>query len=297
MVRILHFSDIHLRKPFRTIPFTDWLSKRTVGAMNLALGRADAFADAHQKVQALDRFRREQEVDLVVFTGDYSALGTEAELKAAREAVAPLLTSPAGYVHVPGNHDVYVSDVIRQRRFRRNFEHTFDTDLPEYRSDSTWPIVRLIGNEVAVVAVNSARPSFWPWISTGRIPRKQLDALERILADDRVRGRFVFVMTHYAPRRADGTPDHRLHRMVNAERFLEACAGIEAGAILCGHIHRRFHVSAPGRHPPIFCAGSTTKESAEGLWVFDVERKTRRATPGLWQGTGYALESDGAVDL
>ena len=42
-MRILHFSDPHLRQNWREVPLGDWLGKRALGAVNLALGRARAF--------------------------------------------------------------------------------------------------------------------------------------------------------------------------------------------------------------------------------------------------------------
>ncbi len=56
--------------------------------------------------------------------------------------------------------------------------------------------------------------------------RDVLAAFRRILADPRVAGRFVFVLIHYAPRRADGSPDQRLHGLENADDFLAASQAI-----------------------------------------------------------------------
>lgn len=297
-MRVLHFSDVHLREPAGAVPLRDWLGKRLIGGANLLLGRRHAFDDAPAKVRALDTFRREQDVDLVICTGDYTALGTRGEIQLAREAVEPLTRAPLGYVHVPGNHDLYALDVLRQKRFREHFGDTLATDLPEHLVDGgPWPIVRFAGDDVAVVAVNSARPNPRPWRSNGRIPDEQIEALGRVLADERVRGRFVFVITHYAPRLENGEPDKRLHGLVNADAFLEACRDVSPGAILCGHVHWRYSVRIDGVKPRIFCAGSATKEGAEGLWVFDVEAGRARATPGRWDGDRYVVVEDEAVDV
>ncbi|MHC4223993.1 MAG: metallophosphoesterase family protein [Planctomycetota bacterium] len=297
-MRILHFSDIHLPARLLSIPFKDWMGKRMIGGANLLLGRARAFLDGHEKIVALDRFRRELEVDLVIFTGDYTALGTRAGLREARKAVEPLMQAPLGYVNVPGNHDVYAFDVLRQKRWEESFGDTFDTDLPHYVVDGgRWPMVRLVGDDVAVVAVNSARPNPQPWRSSGKIPRPQLEALERVFTDRVLLGRFVFVITHYAPRAEHGLPDGRLHGLVNADDFLSACADLSRGAILCGHIHRRFTAQAEGVKPPIFCAGSATKAGDEALWLFDVDGGQVRATPGVWRDSGYALDPGAAVEV
>jgi 3',5'-cyclic AMP phosphodiesterase CpdA len=224
----------------------------------------------------------------VIFTGDYTAMGTDGELAEARQAFQPLMEAPLGYVHVPGNHDLYLNDVIRQRRFERHFEDTLVTDLPEYRVDSFWPLVRLLDG-VAVVAVNSARPNPLPWRSSGRIPEAQLDALQRIVRDRRVRERFVFVITHYAPRLADGSHDRRNHCLVNADAYLDVVAGLPRGAILCGHVHRCYRVRIPGVEPEIFCAGSATMVSREGFWQFDVDGESTTVAQGSWNQNQYTV--------
>jgi 3',5'-cyclic AMP phosphodiesterase CpdA len=297
-MRILHFSDIHLPARLLSIPFKDWMGKRILGGANLVLGRARKFAEGYQKLVVLDRFRCELDVDLVICTGDYTSLGTRAELRNARKAVEPLMQAPLGYLNLPGNHDLYVFDVLRQKRWEENFGDTLHTDLPHYAVDQGhWPFVSLVGDDVAVVGVNSARPNPQPWRSSGKIPRPQLEALEKVLADRVLLDRFVFVLTHYAPRAEDGGPDHRLHGLVNADDFLAVCANLSRGAILCGHIHRRFMVRVEGVKPPIFCAGSATKSGYEGVWLFDIEGRQVRATPGAWRNGGYVLDPSAAVEV
>lgn len=297
-MRILHFSDIHLPLRLGTVPFRDWMGKRLIGGANLLLGRAEYFAEARQKMIALDRFRRELPVDLVICTGDYTALGTSAELKAARQAVEPLMQAPLGYVNVPGNHDIYLSDVLRERRWGEHFGDTLVTDLPASVVDGgPWPFVRLLGDRLAVVGVNSARPNPQPWRASGRIPVRQLEALTRVLADPILRDRFVFVITHHNPRLEDRSPGARWHGLANADDFLAVCANIPRGAILCGHVHRRFMVRVDGVNPPVFCAGSATKAGKEGLWVFDLDGNRVHAIPGDWRNARYALDQGGAVEV
>jgi len=295
-MRVLHFSDIHVGIGLGQVPLAKWLSKRAIGGANLLLGRGRYFADARRKVDALATFRREQEIDLVIFSGDYTAMGLEREFRDARSAVDPLMDAPGGFVNVPGNHDLYVKAVVRDRRFDHHFGDTMKTDLPEYRVDGCWPVVRLVGEEVAVVAVNSARPNP-PWRSSGLVPAEQLVALRDALGDARVRDRCVFVVTHYAPRLADGTPDRRIHGLVNADDFLAACAGASRGAILCGHVHHGYRVRVPEVRLPIFCGGSATMDGREGLWVFDADVPKLSATRGYWDGEAYRLDRDSTSDL
>lgn len=288
-MRILHFSDIHLGVPFGEVPFGDWPGKRLIGAAHLLMGRRRVFSAARHKLVELDRFREDHGVDAVIFSGDYTALGTAPELADARHAMRPFLRAAGGFVNVPGNHDVYLPDGVHEKRFEKHFGDTLHSDLEEYRSEPHWPLVRLWGDGVAVVAVNSARPNPNPWKASGRIPHAQLEQLPRIFADPRLRERFVFVVTHYAPRLADGSPDRYTHGLRNADDLLAACAGLERGALLFGHVHECFRVAVPETRIPLFCAGSATQDHVEGAWLFDATPDSCDASPVTWDGARYVL--------
>lgn len=295
MIRVLHFSDVHVDVPLSAMPLRDLLvPKRILGAANLELRRRRHFKDARAKLAELARFSDREGVDLAICTGDFTALGTEPELIAAREAIDAVARRPLGFVTVPGNHDLYVHDSVREQRFERVFGKLLESDLPELAVDGPFPIVRFFGDDLVVVAVNSARPNPQLWRSSGRIPDAQLEALARVLDDPRVASRLLLLITHYAPRRADGTPDKRLHGLDNADALLELLAKVQRGALLHGHIHRCYHVLGPsGQH--LFGAGSTTQEHREGIWLYELDREGSLATPGTWNGTSYVLDREASV--
>lgn len=295
-MRVLHLSDVHVTVPIRHLPWRQMLNKRLVGAANLALRRARHFSAAREKLQSLALFSDEQGVDLVISTGDYTALGTDPELAAARAAMDCLTHRPAGFVTVPGNHDIYLDDVVREGRFEKHFGDLLRSDLPERCVDGPWPLVKLM-DDVAVIAVNSARPNPAVWRSNGAIPGQQLTALAELCRDERVRSRFVFVITHYAPRRKDATPDRPLHGLDNADAFLEACSALPRAAVLHGHIHARYELTLAGFGPRLFGAGSATCEGREGFWLFDVGATQCEATPGHLEGDRYVLDRSGIVQF
>jgi len=288
MMRLLHFSDPHFGLGVRRVPFRDWPGKRLVGGFNLVRGRGRKFRHAPSRIASLARFAEREGADAAVCTGDLSALGTDAELEAAREGVEPFFRARLGFVCLPGNHDLYTAAVLRERRFERWFGDGLATDLPELRVDGPWPLVRLVGDAAVVVAVNSARPNPIPWRSSGRIPEAQIEGLRAALAHEAVRGRFVLVATHYAPRRADGTPDTHLHGLRNADELLGVAATIDRGAILCGHIHRAFRVR-PEIGPEIVCGGSATMEGHEGAWWIEVSPDAASIRPVRWDGADWTL--------
>jgi 3',5'-cyclic AMP phosphodiesterase CpdA len=296
-VRVLHLSDVHVSVPLIALPWREMFNKRLLGAANLVLRRGKHYAHAREKLLALAEFAEDQQVDLVICTGDYTALGTEPELSAARQAISALTERRYGYVTVPGNHDLYMPDTLRDGRFERHFAQFMRSDLPEACVDGPWPSVRLLADDVAVIAVNSARPNPQPWRSNGVIPDSQLRALEKLLVDPRIASRWVFVITHYAPRRADGSPDRHSHGLVNADAFLAACGGLRRGAILHGHLHGRFSLAPANLAVRIFGAGSTTGDGHGGLWLFDVDASHANAFPGRWQNEQYRLDPDAVIPL
>ena len=297
VIKVLHVSDVHLEDGFPGVPLSSFLNKRIVGLANLRFRRRRVFADAEQKVEALARFSKEQGVDLVICTGDYTALGTEPEIAYARKIIEPLTHAPLGFFTVPGNHDLYLRDTVEAGWFDQHFGALMKTELPEYSVDGVWPQVWFPAEGLALIGVNSARANPKATYSSGRIPDDQLDALARILDDPRLFDPFVMIATHYAPRLANGRPDRPAHGLENADELLEISAAARNGAILHGHIHWRYHIRVPETPLGLFCSGSTTHAGREGLWIYEIGQGRATATPGSWDQARYVLEPDHLVEI
>jgi hypothetical protein len=279
------------------MPLLSFLGKRALGAANLRLKRGKYFRRAPEKVAALLALAQSAKIDLALFTGDCTALGTEPEYRAAHAALQGFYRLPLGFFSVPGNHDLYLADTVDDRRFERYFGELLHSDIPELAVDGPWPIIRLLGDSVALVAVNSAKPNPEPWRASGRLPPEQLRALSRALTHERIARRFIFVVNHYGPRRQDGTPDTSLHGFENGEAFLDACAPLRWGAIVHGHIHWHYHLNVPSVEAPVFCAGSATFEGREGFWVYELEPDRMKAFSGRWTGQRYEIDPTPKVEL
>jgi 3',5'-cyclic AMP phosphodiesterase CpdA len=295
VIRVLHFSDVHVQEAMTAMPASELLGKRLLAAGNLWLVRGRLFRDAPLKLRALADFAAREHVDASICTGDYTAVGSEAEYAAARRAMEPFLRAPLGFFTVPGNHDLYLADTVRHARFERHFGDLLASELPELSVDGAFPFVRRVGEELAIIGVNSAHPNPNPFSSSGSVPPAQLAALERILAHPSLVGRWVFVITHYGILRADGQPDSAHHGLDDAEALLRICSRPRL-ALLHGHIHHRFHHPASPQHPWLFCAGSATHRDREGLWMYELEAARIRAIPGRWDQDRYVLERDRAVE-
>ena len=297
VLRVLHFSDVHVQRPVLSAPPSELLGKRFLAGLNLWLSRGKHFVDAREKLRALASFAAEERVSLALCSGDYTAMGTCDELADARAAVEALRQiSPEGLVTVPGNHDLYLPDTVRDQRFDRHFGDVLQTDLPEYRVDGAFPFVRLFGDQLAVIGVNSARPNPNPFRSSGRVPDLQLAALGRIFDDARLAGRWLIVMTHYGILRQDGRPDSKSHGLENAAELVRLCTRPRL-LLVHGHIHHTYHHASTSERPWLFCAGSTTQRGREGFWLYDVGAEQLRATPGEYAEGRYRLRAAAAVTI
>jgi 3',5'-cyclic AMP phosphodiesterase CpdA len=291
-VRILHVSDVHVEEGFDGVPAGELMNKRLVGLANLWLRRRRLYRDAQAKIAALADAASEWKVDLVIVTGDFTALGTSAELRSAERAIRPLLSRPLGAVCLPGNHDVYLHDGADLR-----FESIFADTLRDDLGRSGYPRVRLVDGDVAIVSFESARPNPEPWLSSGRVPAAQLDALRELGESGVLRDRRVIFATHYAPFLEDGRHDHARHGLENADALLAALAPFGEAIFVHGHVHRRYHVRVPPSALTFFCAGSATMRGREGFWLFDVGGEGVRAVPGGFSGGAPILLQENAVFL
>ena len=296
MIRVLHFSDVHVQESVLTIPPGELLGKRALAMGNLWLTRGRLFKESVPKLHALGRFAKQAQVDFTLCSGDYTAVGTEAEYKSVRAAIESLTHAPMGFCTVPGNHDLYLADTLRHTRFERHFGAFTVSDWPEYTAGGPYPYVRLVSDRLAIVGINSAKPNPSPFTSSGYIEPAQLAALERMLEDPRLLGRQVVVMTHYAILRRDGTPDSLHHGLDNAAELVRICARPRV-MIAHGHIHGRYAHPAVAGRPWIFCAGSTTQREREGFWLYEFEAERMLAIPGSYYGGAYSVARSEALEV
>jgi 3',5'-cyclic AMP phosphodiesterase CpdA len=251
--RLAHFTDIHLSESPWRVPWRALLSKRLVGWLNLALlGRHAHLRDGAEVTAALIRDLEALRPDHVLFTGDATALALPSEFEGARRALAPLIER-GRVTGIPGNHDLYVRSVLRDGLYERLLGAWERSDWP-----APPPIVRLLGDEVALLVLKDARPT--PLHdSTGLVGEEQLRKLAAILRDQRLSKRTRILALHYGPRRADGRPDRRLHALRDADRLLAVAAAGGVDLVVHGHLHDRFVLGrGQGTPLPIANPGSLT---------------------------------------
>ncbi len=236
MFRIAHVSDPHIL----TRTAAHWrgmlFNKRLTGYANLVLQRGRV----HRRDYLLSVLAAAAgQSDHVVVTGDITNLSLEHEYEEARALLAEVARR-AEVTVVPGNHDIYLHSIQEHRRFVHHFRTFMDSDLPELAHDlpaGPFPFVQVRG-PVAFIGVSSAIPRP-PFVSAGRIGRRQIEAVERVLAHPAMRGRTPILLLHHPP------VDQRLRiarlrdGLVDAAALRAVLARVPRAVVLFGHLHVR----------------------------------------------------------
>ncbi len=265
-MKLAHFSDVHVTHfPLSGKPALKRLA--AVASYTLA-GRGRHFAGSDQRIGKLLEDVDAQGVDHALCTGDLTGVSTEAEFERVAELFGPRLQQPARYTVIPGNHDRYVKGA--QGLFERHF-----AALSE---GGQFPFVKHLGPQVSVVAIDVARPTNLV-DSSGLCGEKQRAALEGLLTDRSLKGRFVILALHYGLLRSEGQRDSRPHGLRDD---LELMALIDRDdvtldLVLHGHMHRPYVVKTKRR--TIINAGSATDLHVRqgcGYHVYEIEPASGR---------------------
>lgn len=278
--RIAHISDTHVLSPtgaeWRRVLF----NKRITGYANLVLHRGRVYRREYLDAVVVAAAAR---ADHVVVTGDITNLALESEFD---EALA-LFNDVARSVEVtivPGNHDIYLPSIHRERRFPRHFGSFLKSDLPQYAIDlpaGRFPCVKLRG-PTAIIALSSAVPRP-PFVSAGYLGADQLDALAALLDHPEVRRRLPVVLVHHPPVDARMRILQLRDGLVDAAALRRSLGGLERGLLLFGHIHQRRRCHLPTT------TGSFDVIAASGV-ALDHPSDSARAGFNL-----YDIEDDGRL--
>ena len=276
-MRLAHFTDIHITAhPFR-ISWRDLFSKRFLGWLNLTLGRSSAFSDAGTVVEALVKDLQALKPDHVVSTGDLTGLSLPSEFEAAGKALAPLLES-GSMTFIPGNHDVYVPSAVKRKLYEGAFGKWTRTALAaeefpeELRASYPYPLVELLGEDVALLSLLDVRPNALH-DSSGLVGEHQVRMLGRLLEDPRIARRTKILALHSGVCLSDRRPDKRFHGLRDARSVLDVARKGGISLIIHGHIHRRFVIPADAEYPfAIANPGSLTSRRHDRTYhLFEVK--------------------------
>lgn len=261
-VRFIHVSDIHHQLDWKRRTWSSSGLQGALGRIELhGFGRLKRFSEAATQWARILEDIELHAPDHVLLTGDLTAMGHPEELEAMHDTLRPLLEARR-LTLVPGNHDRYLD----ARAFERVFSAHLASDLPEYADVHGYPFVKLLGDDVALVGLDSTRVSRLSQYFVGRLGKGQLAALARVLDDPRLSGRTVHVLSHHGPLSKDGPA------------LLKTLHG-RSVVLHHGHSHIRTWRPAENERPHLFGGGSSTEPGREGFWLVDVENhRTLEAT-------------------
>lgn len=278
-MRLIHVSDIHHQADWATRSWRSTGAQGVLGRIELhGFGRLSRFRAASEQWKRILDDIDAHDPGHVLLTGDLTAMGHPDELEWMKETMHHLLAT-GRLTLIPGNHDRYVE----AGAFERIFERALASDLPEYADTKGYPFVKLLGDDTALVGLDSTRVRGWSQYFVGRLGADQLSRLVRVLDDVRLKGRTVHVLTHHGPLSSDGRRDWVESALIDGPRLLTILAGRQV-VLHHGHSHRRSWHKAKESRPHLFGAGSSTEPGREGYWLLDVESheslEARHLPPG-----------------
>ena len=236
MLRIAHITDLHVLSD-RGVHWREMLlNKRITGWANVHLRRGRVHRREYL-LRVLEEATRA--ADHLVVTGDITNLALESEYEEARELLDGAAVSCETTV-VPGNHDIYLPPIHRERRFQHHFGQFLRSDLPELALDlpaGSFPCVKLRG-PAAIIALSSAVPRP-PFIAAGFLGEEQLEALGRVLDQPEVRRRLPVILLHHPPVDERARWHQLRDGLVDGASMRRALAPLSRGIVLFGHLHYR----------------------------------------------------------
>lgn len=297
MLRLIHFSDIHLFQSHARWKARDLLSKRVTGYVNSRyLPRSKVFKQASQVLHRLVEDAYARQPDLVIFSGDATTLGVEEEFAHAVDLLQVGNEQTPLAMAVPGNHDYYTTSSVKLGLFERYFapwQHGERVD------DEIYPFARVIG-PLYIVGVNSCQWNRWSWDSTGKVGVDQLLRLERLLGSEAARERIKILVTHYPLALADGKPEHRHRRLRDLSDLLAVAQQFGVQLWLHGHRHNAYVVPAqPDRTVAALCVGSGTMHDhwSYGEYLFNNEELTVKQYTYQPETSRFALSQEQQIML
>ena len=229
---IAHITDPHLA-PAPLPGLADFRLKRFMGYVNWKRAR-----ERHNDMGVLARLvedLRAQRPNHVAMTGDLVNIGMPSEFRRAALWMRTL-GDPHDVSFVPGNHDAYV------RASMPMLNATFEPWTTGDYGASGFPYLRVRG-EIAIIGLTSGVPT-GPLMATGRVGRKQLQALAALLDETGAQRLARVVLIHHPPLIRGAPPFRGLTDAAAFERVIEEHG---AEAILHGHTHKQLVRSLPSR--------------------------------------------------
>lgn len=231
-------------------------------------------------------------MDHLVVTGDLTLSGEAKEFERAAELLAPF--AEAGKLTVvPGNHDLWTADSVETGRFLR----ALGPDGKGMRKAApSYPHLVPLGDDAALIALDSARHGDDPWTTPGRLGSEQIRAARALVREQVQGGRAAVLAFHHhvvlPPERVPSDALVARMPLADADQVVRLVAELPVAAVLHGHRHTAFRVDLPGVSgpTPVLCSGSASRVADEPVrraraYVYEIDRTGVRSVEALVAGT------------
>ncbi len=221
-VTLVHITDLHFFSQRVTI--SHFFSKRLLGYVNWVVNRSRRF-DFTFADKFLARVR-ERKPRAVIISGDFTVTSDLREFEIAKEFVDDIKSIGVSVYLIPGNHDYYTFESVRNRQFERFFG--------EYLVSGGYPAgVKLEGN-LSMIFLHTVMPNFFS--SRGVISREQLEKLAGIVKNSNLP---VIVCAHYPVlHRTETYYSNVTRRLGNASLLRQVLIGSRVPLLyIAGHVH------------------------------------------------------------
>lgn len=282
MLRIAHVSDLHVLSPTGVELRRVLFNKRMTGYANLVMKRARVYRREYL-YSVLEAAA--SAADHLVVTGDITNLSLENEYEEAVRLLADA-TRTTEVTVVPGNHDIYLPSIHRERRFPHHFGEFMQSDLPALAIDlpaGFFPHVKLRG-PAAIIGLTSAVPRP-PFVSAGHVGTEQLVALAMVLQHPEVARRTPVVLIHHSPFDSRYRLEQLRGGLVDASELRATLEPLARGLVLYGHLHirRRAWLATPTGGLDVVCATAAALDHADdriraGFNLYEIEDDGRIAS-------------------
>lgn len=228
---VCHVADLHFwRVVFNPLKLAN---KRFLGNLNVMLRRRRRFIT--QRAAEFSEAIAATGLEQVLFTGDFTSTGLDAEFALARAFVDGLAARGMAVALTPGNHDVYTRGAHRTRRFERHFA--------AYAPEGGYPARCALRGGTPLLLVPTTVPN--PVTARGLTTPAAIEHVEALLAA--CPDGPVLVAAHYPLLyRTHEYASNWQHRLRNAGALRHALG--ESGRrilYVCGHVHRFSYVQDP----------------------------------------------------
>jgi len=233
-------------------------------------------------------------IDHLVVTGDLTFSSEAREFERAAEMLRPFADARKLTV-VPGNHDVWTEDSVETGRFLR----VIGPDGRGMRKAApTYPHIVPLGDEAALVALDSARWGPEPFETAGKLGSEQIRGARELVREHTKNGKAVLLAFHHhvvlPPERVPSDAAVARMPLADADQVVRLVAELPVAAVLHGHRHTAFRVDLPGARQggvtPVLCSGSCSRVHDEPVrraraYVYEVDRTGVRSVEALVSGS------------